>query len=68
MTRGPLARTLVARAWNGSQEVPDEGRARTSEHGVTVPTGCEPLGTDSDGAKLTACVIGVLTARVGVLT
>ncbi len=65
-SRGPLARQLVAWARNGSQAVPDEGRARTSEHGV--PTACEPRGTDSDGAKLTACKVGVLRARVWVLT
>ena len=33
-----------------------------------VLTACEPRGTDSDGAFLTAGEIGVLTARVGVLT
>jgi hypothetical protein len=46
--RGLLARTLVARAWNGRQMVPDQGRARAPVHGLT--TACEPRGTDLDGA------------------
>ncbi len=62
-TRGPLAGTLVARALSWRLAVPDQGRARASEHWVTTP-----WGTDSDGAKPTACVIGVLTARAGALT
>jgi hypothetical protein len=53
------------RARSGRRAAPGEGRTRTPEHGVL--TACESRGTDSDGAKLTACEVGVLTARAGVL-
>jgi hypothetical protein len=65
-TRGLLTETLVARARSERLAVPYQGKAWASEPVVT--TACEPWGTDSDGAKLTACVVGVLTARAGALT
>ncbi len=58
-TQRSLAWTLVARARNGGQAGPTY---------TGVLTAREPWGTDSDGAILTAGAIGVLAARVGVLT
>ncbi len=44
------------------------GRPKTRAYEHEVTTACGPWRTDSDGAKLTACVVGVLTARAGALT
>ncbi len=44
-----------------------EWRPSGADSKTGVLTACEPWGTDSDGAILTAGAIGVLTTRVGVL-